>query len=206
MRNWIHSSQALRTVCNILMILSKIPARTTMSLIFFSSELSFLPRILNSGIADAVFPTGFTVWKVGQWIWSDQIYNIIQLKPGVWRRINQDVGQGALMIIHFIVAHRREAQVFHSVFHKFSKLLSFGSPVEVQSLLSYFFCSFTRVLRPFSAQPSGPLHALPPQQGMVRLVTRRWVAVKAAVVPWVFDIFGVFPLFHTNGYLRLRCR
>ena len=65
------------------------------------------------------------------------------------------------------VAHCREAQVFHSVFHELSKLLSLGPPVEVQSLLRYFFRSFAGVLWPFSAQPSGPLHALPPQQGVV---------------------------------------
>lgn len=101
------------------------------------------------------------------------------------------------------IAHRGKAQVFHPIFYKLSKLLSFGPPVEVQSLLGYFFCSFPRMLWSFSAQPPSPLHALPPQQWMVWLVAGGWVAVHAAVVPWLFGIFGVFPLFHTDGYLRL---
>lgn len=102
------------------------------------------------------------------------------------------------------ISHCRKTQVFHSIFHKFSKLLSFWPPVEVQSLLGYFFSCFTRVFWAFSAQSSGPLHAFSPQQGMVRLITGCGVAVIAAVVPLFSGVFGVFPLFYTDRYLRLK--
>lgn len=49
---------------------SKILAGKRKSLIFRSSKLSFLPRVLASGI-DAVLATGLPVWKVGQWVRSD---------------------------------------------------------------------------------------------------------------------------------------
>lgn len=101
------------------------------------------------------------------------------------------------------ISHRRKTQVFHSIFHKFCKLLSLWPPVEVQSLLGYFLSCFTRVLWTFSAQSSGPLHALSPQQGVVGLVTGRGVAVVASLMALLFAIFGVFPLFHTDRYLRL---
>lgn len=101
------------------------------------------------------------------------------------------------------ISHCRKTQVFHSIFHKFSKLLSLWPPVEVQSLLRYFLSCFTRVSGTFSAQPSGPLHALSPQQGVVRLVAGRGVAVVASVMTLVLAVFGVFPFLHTDWYLRL---
>lgn len=101
------------------------------------------------------------------------------------------------------MAHCRKPQVFHSIFHKFSKLLSFWPPEEVQALLGDFLSSFTGVLGTFSAQPSGPLHALSPQQGMVWLVAGGGVPVVAPVMTLFFGIFGVFPFFHTDRYLRL---
>lgn len=101
------------------------------------------------------------------------------------------------------ISRCRKTQVFHSIIHKFSKLLSFWPPVEVQSLLGYFLSCFTRVFWTFSAQSSGPLHALSPQQGMVWLVAGCWVAVVASVMTLFFAVFGVFPLFYTDRYLRL---
>lgn len=101
------------------------------------------------------------------------------------------------------ISHCRKTQVFHSIVHKFSKLLSFWPPVEVQSLLGHFLSGFTRVFGTFSAQSPGPLHALPPQQGVVGLVAAHGVAVVASVMTLLFGVLGVFPLFYTNRYLRL---
>lgn len=57
----------------------------------------------------------------------------------------------------------------------------------------------------FPAQSPGPLQALPPQQGVVGLVAGGRVAVVSSGVALLFGISGVFPLFHADGDLRLRC-
>lgn len=120
-----------------------------------------------------------------------------------WLRASKHKSIAYNILSEHTISRCRKTQVFHSIFHKFSKLLSLWPPVEVQSLLRYFLSCFTRVSGTFSAQPSGPLHALSPQQGVVRLVAGRGVAVVAPVMTLVLAVFGVFPFLHTDWYLRL---
>lgn len=101
------------------------------------------------------------------------------------------------------VSCRRKAQVLHSVLHEFSKLLPFWPPVEVHPLLVDLLSSFSRVPGGPPAQAPCPLHALPPQQRVVGLVTGCWVPVIAAATELVFGVFGVLPFLHADGDLRL---
>ena len=41
-------------------------------------------------------------WKYRLYVKYINLHNIIQLQSGVWRWVYQDVGEGILMIIHFI--------------------------------------------------------------------------------------------------------
>lgn len=97
----------------------------------------------------------------------------------------------------------RKAQVLHSVLHEFSELLPFWPPVEVHSLLVDLLSSFSRVPGGPPAQAPCPLHALPAQQRVVGLVTGCRVPVIAAAAELLLAVFGVLPLLHADGDLRL---
>lgn len=97
----------------------------------------------------------------------------------------------------------RKAQVLHSVLHEFSELLPFWPPVEVHSLLVDLLSSFSRVPGGPPAQAPCPLHALPAQQWVVRLVTGCGVPVITTAAELLFGVFGVLPFLHADGDLRL---
>lgn len=56
------------------------------------------------------------------------------------------------------------------------------------------------------AQAPCPLHALPPQQRVVGLVAGGGVPVVAAAAELLFGVFGVLPVLHADGDLRLERR
>lgn len=53
------------------------------------------------------------------------------------------------------------------------------------------------------AEAPCPLHALPAQQRVVGLVTGSGVPVVSAAAELLFGVFGVLPVLHADGDLRL---
>lgn len=95
-----------------------------------------------------------------------------------------------------------EPEVPHAVADQLGQLLPLGAPVEVQALLSnalgvVFGGVPAGPLPPASfTQASGPLHALLPQQRVVRLL-------RAAGL--LGPVFGVLAVVNTDWHLWLQC-
>lgn len=99
------------------------------------------------------------------------------------------------------VSHGGQPQVLHAVFDQLGQLLALGAPVEVVSLLRYALCPAPWLVA-LPAQPPRPLHALLPQQGVVRLVTGGGVPLSL-FFPGVSSLTELLALVHVDRHLRL---
>lgn len=109
-------------------------------------------------------------------------------------------GQGsgselAALVSTLTVPGGGEPEVPHAVADQLGQLLPLGAPVEVQALLSnalgvvFGGVPAGRLPPAFLTQASGPLHALLPQQRMIRLL-----GAAGLLTP----VFGVLAVVHTN--------
>lgn len=99
------------------------------------------------------------------------------------------------------VSRRREAQVPHSIADQLGQLLPFGAAVEVEALLGDALGVVlagvpVHALPPDAllAQSSGPLHALLPQEGVLR-----WLVGPRLL----HSLLGVLTVVHTDRHLWL---
>lgn len=94
-----------------------------------------------------------------------------------------------------------QPQVLHAVFDQLRELLPLGAAVQVESLLRDALGAAPRLGVP-AAQPPRPLHALLPQQRVLRLVAARRVPMGALLLPGLVPLLGILTLVHVNGHLR----
>lgn len=92
--------------------------------------------------------------------------------------------------------------MLHAVLHQLRQLLSFGAPVQVEPLLR-------DALRPagrfgaLPAQSPRPLHALLPQQRVLRLVAAGGVPVRRFLLPGLSSLAVLGAVLGVDGQLRL---
>lgn len=92
-----------------------------------------------------------------------------------------------------------QAQVLHTVFDKLGELLPLGAPVQAEALLADPLGRLAGVLVALPAQPASPLHALAPQQRMLRLVAGARVPVVAGLdAPVLLDVLCVLAVLHID--------
>ena len=100
------------------------------------------------------------------------------------------------------VSHGGQAQVLHAILDQLRQLLSLRASVQVQSLLRDTLRSARR-FGALPAQPPCPLHALLPQQRVLRLVARGGVSVGRLLLPGLSTLSMLHTLIHVDGHLRL---
>lgn len=100
------------------------------------------------------------------------------------------------------VSHGGQAQVLHAILDQLRQLLSLGASVQVESLLRDALCSAGR-FGALPAQPPRPLHALLPQQRVLRLVARGGVSVGRLLLPGPSALAMLHALLYVDGHLRL---
>lgn len=121
------------------------------------------------------------------------LYNIILLNKLTkwWTRL-----------VLLTVSDRGQTQVLHAVLHQLRQLLPFRASVQVESLLRDALCPAGR-LGVLPAQSARPLHALLPQQRVLRLVTGGGVSVRCFLLPGLSSLAGLHALLCVDGQLRL---
>lgn len=92
--------------------------------------------------------------------------------------------------------------MLHAILDQLGQLLPLGASVQVESLLRDTLRSAGR-FGGLPAQPPRPLHALLPQQRVLRLVARGGVPVSRLLLPGLFTLPMLLALLHVDGHLRL---
>lgn len=122
----------------------------------------------------AALPAATLIRYHREGVWSYQVHNIVQLQPGVWRRVDEDIRQSVPLVCHPIESSWRKSQMFHPRSYQGVEFLPLRAPEQGQPLLVDPLCRTARAPlgpawapTPLPAQPPCPLHALPPEQRMV---------------------------------------
>lgn len=92
--------------------------------------------------------------------------------------------------------------MLHAVLHQLRQLLSFGASVQVESLLRDALCPAGR-FDVLPAQSPRPLHALLPQQRVLRLVAGGGVSVRRFLLPGLSPLAVLHAVLRVDGQLRL---
>jgi len=100
------------------------------------------------------------------------------------------------------VSHGGQAQVLHAVLDQLVQLLALRPPVQVEPLLWDAIGPAGR-LGGLPAEPPRPLHALLPQQRVLRLVAGGGVPVGLLLLPGLPSLALLLALLHVDGHLGL---
>lgn len=93
--------------------------------------------------------------------------------------------------------------MLHAVLDELRKLLSLGASIQVEPLLGDALC-LARGLVVLPAQPPRPLHALLPQQRVLRLVAGGGVPVGRLLLPGLSVVAVFLALICADGCLGLQ--
>lgn len=92
--------------------------------------------------------------------------------------------------------------MLHAVLHQLRQLLTFGASVQVESLLRDALGPAGR-LDVLPAEPPRPLHALLPQQRVLRLVAGGGVPVRRFLLPGLSSLAVLHAVLRVDGQLGL---
>lgn len=92
--------------------------------------------------------------------------------------------------------------MLHAVLHQLGQLLPLRATVQVEALLRDALGAAGR-LGALPAEAPRPLHALLPQQRVLRLVTGGGVPVGRLLLPGLAPLAVLHALLHVDGQLRL---